>query len=105
MVAAIEAWQRQDSGPGRVAMAGDGTDRVRTRVRCNCIDGQADAANKRITDTPGIQQTRPESQPGDERDDDSNQTSLNARLEARSRADGQRNRSHRLRPWPFPAPV
>jgi hypothetical protein len=39
----------------------------------DCIDGQADAANKRITDALGVQDTQPES--GDEKDDDSEQAS------------------------------
>jgi hypothetical protein len=33
-----------------------------------CIDGQADAANQRITDALGVQDTQPES--GDEEDND-----------------------------------
>ncbi len=41
----------------------------------SCIDGQADAANKRITDALGAQDTQPESEPGDEGDDDSAQAS------------------------------
>lgn len=39
------------------------------------IDGQSDTANKRITDALGIQDTQPESEPGDEGDDDSEQAS------------------------------
>ena len=39
------------------------------------IDGQADAPNKRITDALGTQDTEPEPEPGDERDDDSEQAS------------------------------
>jgi hypothetical protein len=34
------------------------------------VDGQADAANKRITDALGTQDTGPEPEPGDEEDDD-----------------------------------
>ncbi len=37
--------------------------------------GQADAANKRITDALGAQDTQLGSEPGDERDDDSAQAS------------------------------
>ncbi len=36
---------------------------------------EADAANKRITDALGVQDTRPESEPGDEGDDGSEQAS------------------------------
>jgi len=39
------------------------------------IDGQAHAANKRINDTLGAQDTQPGSAPGDEGDDDSAQAS------------------------------
>ena len=39
------------------------------------MDGQADAANKRTTDALGVQDTGPESEPGDEGDDDIEQTS------------------------------
>jgi hypothetical protein len=64
-----------------------------------CIDGQADAANQRITDALGVQDTQPES--GDDEDNDIEQAARNARSEAQSRADGQRNRSHHSRPWIF----
>jgi hypothetical protein len=43
-------------------------------IYAHCIDGQANAANRRITDALGAaQDTRPES--GDEGDDDSEQES------------------------------
>ena len=48
---------------------------VLLKIYAHSIDGQADAANKRITDTLGIQDTRPESEPGDEGDDGSEQAS------------------------------
>jgi hypothetical protein len=48
---------------------------VLLKIYAHCIDGQADAANKRITDTPGVQDTGPESEPGDEGDDDIEQAS------------------------------
>jgi hypothetical protein len=48
---------------------------VLLKIYAHCIDGQADAANKRITDALGTQDTRPESEPGDEGDDDSAQAS------------------------------
>src|ERR1017187_6367886 len=44
---------------------------VLLKIYAHCIDGQADAANKRITDALGTQDTRPES--GDEGEDDSEQ--------------------------------
>jgi hypothetical protein len=46
---------------------------VLLKIYAHCIDGQADAANKRITDALGTQDTQPESEPGDEEDDDSAQ--------------------------------
>jgi integrase len=48
---------------------------VLLKIYAHCIDGQADAANKRITDALGAQDTQPESQPGDEEEDDSAQAS------------------------------
>ena len=44
---------------------------VLLKIYAHCIGGQADAANKRITDALGTQDTRP----GDEGDDDSTQAS------------------------------
>ena len=46
---------------------------VLLKIYAQCIDGQADAANKQITDALGVQDTQPES--GDEEDDDSEQAS------------------------------
>jgi hypothetical protein len=43
---------------------------VLLKIYAHCIDGQADAANKRITDTLGAQDAQTESEPGDEGDDD-----------------------------------
>jgi len=48
---------------------------VLLKIYAHSIDGQADAANKRVTDALGVQDTRPESQPGDEGDDGSEQAS------------------------------
>jgi hypothetical protein len=48
---------------------------VLLKIYAHCIDGQADAANERITRPLGVQDTQPESQPGDEEDDDSAQAS------------------------------
>jgi hypothetical protein len=45
------------------------------KIYAHRIDGQADAANKRITDVPGVQDTGPESEPGDEEDDNSERAS------------------------------
>ena len=41
---------------------------VLLKIYAHCIDGQADAANRRITDALGVQDTQPES--GDEEDND-----------------------------------
>ena len=48
---------------------------VLLKIYAHCIDGQADAANERITRPLGVQDTQPESQRGDEGDDDSAQAS------------------------------
>jgi hypothetical protein len=48
---------------------------VPLKIYAHCIDGQADAANKRTTDALGIRDTGPESEPGDEGDDDIEQIS------------------------------
>ena len=48
---------------------------VLLKIYAHCIHGQADAANQRITEALGIQDTQPESDPGDEGDDDSAQSS------------------------------
>jgi hypothetical protein len=45
------------------------------KIYAHCIDGQADAANQRITDALGVQNTRSESEPGDEGDEGSEQAS------------------------------
>jgi hypothetical protein len=46
-------------------------------IYAHCIDGQADAENKRITDALGTQDTRPEYEPGDEGDNDIEQACCN----------------------------
>jgi hypothetical protein len=48
---------------------------VLLKIYAHCIDGQADAANQRITDALGVQNTRSESEPGDEGDEGSEQAS------------------------------
>ena len=44
---------------------------VLLKIYAHCIDGQAIAANQRITDALGLQDTEPD--PGDEGDDDTEQ--------------------------------
>ena len=48
---------------------------VLLKIYAHRIDGQADAANKWITDALGAQDTQPGSEPDDEGDDDSGQAS------------------------------
>ena len=48
---------------------------VLLKIYAHCIGGQTDAADKCITDALGVQGTRPESEPGDEGDDGSEQES------------------------------
>ena len=48
---------------------------VLLKIYAHCIDGQADAANQRITDALGVQNTRSESEPSDEEDEGSEQAS------------------------------
>jgi integrase len=71
--AAVSLWLNSGVPTTEVARrAGHGV-AVLLKIYAHCIDGQADAANKRITDALGIQDTQPES--GDEGDDDSEQAS------------------------------
>jgi hypothetical protein len=46
---------------------------VLLKIYAHCIEGQADAANQRITDALGAKDTQPE--PGDEADGDSEMAS------------------------------
>ena len=48
---------------------------VLLKIYAHCIDGQADAANQRITNALGIQNTRSESEPSDEGAEGSEQAS------------------------------
>jgi hypothetical protein len=48
---------------------------VLLKIYAHCIDGQADAANQRITGAFGVQHTRSKSEPGDEGDEGSEQAS------------------------------
>ena len=71
--AAVSPWLNSGVPATEVARrAGHGV-AVLLKIYAHCIDGQADAANKRITDALGSQDTQPES--GDEGDDDSEQAS------------------------------
>jgi hypothetical protein len=71
--AAVSLWLNSGVPATEVARrAGHGV-AVLLKIYAHCIDGQSDAANKRITDALGIQDTQPESEPGDEKDDDSEQ--------------------------------
>ncbi len=71
--AAVSPWLNSGVPATEVARrAGHGV-AVLLKIYAHCIDGQADAANKRITDALGIQDTQPES--GDEGDDHSEQAS------------------------------
>jgi hypothetical protein len=48
---------------------------VLLKIYAHCIDGQADAANQRITDALSTPETQPESEPDDEGDGDMEQAS------------------------------
>ena len=52
----------------------------------HCIDEQANAVNKRITDALGVQDTRPESERGDEEDDDSEREILKCQVRGKKPA-------------------
>jgi integrase len=71
--AAVSLWLNSGVPATEVARrAGHGV-AVLLKVYAHCIDGQADAANQRITDALGTQDTQPEA--GDEGDDDIEQAS------------------------------
>jgi integrase len=73
--AAVSLWLNCGMSATEVARhAGHGV-AVLLKIYAHYIDGQADAANKRITDALGTQDTQPHSQPGDKGDDDSAQAS------------------------------
>jgi hypothetical protein len=73
--AAVSLWLNSGVPATEVSRrAGHGV-AVLLKIYAHCIDGQAHAANKRITDALGAQDTQPESEPGDEEDDDSAQAS------------------------------
>ena len=71
--AAVSLWLNSGVPATEVARrAGHGV-AVLLKIYAHCIDGQADAANQRITDAFGTQGTKPE--PGDEGDGDSEHAS------------------------------
>jgi integrase len=71
--AAVSLWLNSGVPATEVARrAGHGV-AVLLKIYAHCIDGQADAANQRITDALGAKDAEPE--PGDEEDGDSEQAS------------------------------
>jgi integrase len=71
--AAVSLWLNSGVPATEVARrAGHGV-AVLLKIYAHCIDGQADAANQRITDALGA--TEPDHGPGGEEDDDSEQAS------------------------------
>ena len=71
--AAVSLWLNSGVPATEVARrAGHGV-AVLLKIYAHCIDGQADAANRRITDALGAQDSEPE--PGDEQDGGSEQAS------------------------------
>jgi integrase len=73
--AAVSLWLNSGVPATEVARrAGHGI-AVLLKIYAHCIDGQADAANKRITDALGTQDTQPQPEPGEEGDDDIEQAS------------------------------
>ena len=73
--AAVSLWLNSGVPATEVARrAGHGV-AVLLKIYAHCIDGQADAANRRITDALGAQDTQPESGPGDWGESDSEQAS------------------------------
>ena len=73
--AAVSLWLNSGVSATEVACrAGHGV-AVLLKIYAHCIDGQADAANKRIRDALGTQDAQPEPEPGDEGDGDSAQAS------------------------------
>jgi hypothetical protein len=72
--AAVSLWLNSGVPATEVARrAGHGV-AVLLKIYAHCIDGKADAANKRITDALGTE--APQTAPGDDEDDDSGQKSF-----------------------------
>ena len=69
--AAVSLWLNSGVPATEVARRAGHSVVVLLKIYAHCIDGQADAANKRITDALRVQDTQPES--SDEGDDDSEQ--------------------------------
>ncbi len=73
--AAVSLWLNSGVPATEVARrAGHGV-AVLLKIYAHCIDGQTDAANKRISDALGTQDAQPEPEPGDDGDGDSAQAS------------------------------
>ena len=73
--AAVSLWLNSGVPATEVARrAGHGV-AVLLKIYAHCIDGQADAANQRITDALGPAEPDRESGPGGEEDDDTEQAS------------------------------
>jgi hypothetical protein len=73
----VRAWRDRASSTARTQpwsarRAGHGV-AVLLKIYAHCIDGQADAANQRITDALSTKDAQPE--PGDDEDGDSEQAS------------------------------
>jgi integrase len=71
--AAVSLWLNSGVPATEVARRARHGVAVLLKIYAHCIDGQADAAKQRITDALGT--TEPESGPGGEEDDDSEQAS------------------------------
>jgi len=73
--AAVSLWLNSRVPATEVARrAGHGV-AVLLKIYAHCIDGQADAANRRITDALGTQDAQPDPDPAGEGDDNSEQAS------------------------------
>ena len=80
----MSLWLNSGAPTAEVARrAGHGV-AVLLKIYAHCIDGQADAANQRITDALGT--TEPEPSPGDEDDARSEPGSLKRQVRGRNRA-------------------
>ena len=73
-VISVDRPELRGAGHRVVRRAGYGV-AILLKIYAHCIDGQANATNKRITDALGTQDTQSRSDSGDEGDDDSEQAS------------------------------
>jgi hypothetical protein len=71
--AAVSLWRNSGVPATEVACRAGLDVAVLLRIYAHCIDGQADAANQRITDALGARDTEPE--PGGEEDGEGEMTS------------------------------